>query len=335
MQKLGLKMLHLLPPEVAHNMTLKMLSMGLSPVVRASDSDAIKTDLFGGLTTPIGLSAGMDKNAIALPAWRNMGFGFVEVGTVTFEPRDGNCGKRMWRLPKHNSLFNFMGLNNHGYEAVLDNIHYFRMNTGPSSFKIGVSLMSLTANCVELAAMTEGFYHAVDYFTVNVACPNVEHQKPFIEEATEQLQAVIDGAHGKPVLLKLPPMTDMEELRNIVSEMLKLGVSGFVATNTQAWDGHKDMLGLNLNASWPVKGNDFVGGYSGPFLLPITINMVKTIREEAGEGVIVIGVGGIQSGDDAKAVIDAGADAVQLLTGLVYKGHRLIPEIMDTLKQPS
>ena len=335
MQNFSLKALHLLPPEMAHKVTLKMLSMGLGPVVRASKSDAIKTDLFGSLTTPIGLSAGMDKNAVALPAWKKMGFGFVEVGTVTFEPRDGNCGKRMWRLAKHNSLFNFMGLNNHGYQEVRKNILSYRMNTGPSSFKVGVSLMSLTADCDELETMTESLCTLVDYFTVNVACPNVEHQKPFIEEATEQLQAVIDGAHGKPVLLKLPPMTDMEELRNIVSEMLKLGVSGFVATNTQAWKGHKDTLGLNLNRSWPVKGNDFVGGYSGPFLLPITINMVKTIRDEAGEDTIIIGVGGIQSGADAKAVIDAGADAVQLLTGLVYKGPDLIPEIIDTLKQPS
>jgi dihydroorotate dehydrogenase len=319
---IGLKLLHLLPPETAHNVTLKALKLGICP---KQYTNKPKQLFRRNINNAVGLAAGMDKNATALPAWQKMGFGFVEAGTVTLEPRIGSEGKRLWRMD--NALINFMGLNNKGMEKVWRNIQAFKTD----NMAVGVSITSLTSNNEELCQLTKKFADAVDYFSVNVACPNVAHKDAFINEALAQLPSVIENAKGKTVLVKLPPMTDEHTLRDCVKGLLQAGVSGFIATNTQPFVGHEKVLNNDFSAHWPTKQGKQVGGYSGERLLPITQKMVEIIRKEAGKDVIIIGVGGIQSAEDAEKVVSAGADAVQLYTGLVYKGPKLITEIAESL----
>jgi dihydroorotate dehydrogenase len=331
MQAIALKFLHILPPELAHRITLFLLQLGLG-VGRPANGTPIS--FFGKtLKGRVGLSGGADKNAQALAGWRKMGFSFVELGTVTLEPRKGNSGTRVWRMKDKRSLINWMGLPNLGADAIVKNLTAFRMHDCDAPFCIGVSVASPTGSTSELCDIASKFCEYTDFFTLNASCPNVaEHA---VEHALlpiiQQLKATIAGAGGKPVLVKLAPTNDEEILRSTARNLVAAGAAGFIACNTLPSSSVLIADESLLPEIWPSREGRVVGGYSGPALLPISTWMVRVLRSEIGKNKVIIGVGGIASENDAKAMIEAGADLIQLYTALTYQGPALIERINDTL----
>ena len=326
------RLLHLLPPELAHRLTLVALAAGLAPNQPARGHGAV---LFGKeLPGFVGLSGGADKNAQALSGWRSLGFSFVETGTVTLEPRTGNPGTRIWRMGDKRSLVNWMGLPNLGLEAMARNLGAFRRTKKGKEFCVGVSMASPQGIADELRQIAETLAADADFFTLNASCPNVsDHEaESALSGIIAQLEAAVEGAGGKPVLVKLAPTRDEHALRQTVHHLVLHGAAGFIACNTLPY-GSASLAAdaAALPQEWPNRDGTPVGGYSGPALLDISRQMVQIIRSEAGAGKVVIGVGGITCADDAKALLDSGADAVQLYTALVYQGASLLRQLNRAL----
>lgn len=313
--------LFLLPPEIAHKVALCGVRHGFVKPYKRSKS--LEKELCGiRFPSPVGLSAGADKEAYALQGWDKVGFGFVETGTVTLNPRAGNPKPRIWRQKQEQSIINWMGLPGGGLKPFLDNIKMFRQNHPRSDLVIGVSIASPDGDVEELETLTREIAPYADYFTLNASCPNVEHGDDGIQTILSQIEAVCAKAGSKPLFLKLAPTNDKASLETVLLKALKAGARGFVLTNTVP-AGSKALLG-DIPFDWPTYQGQNVGGYSGPRLLETTRFMISTAREIVGEQVPLIAVGGIQSADDAKHLVKAGADLIQLYTGFIYKGPQLI-----------
>lgn len=321
--------LRLLPPETAHALAIAALKRGIGPRA-AKDDPCLETQLFGRtLVNPVGLAAGAEKKAEALTGWTRMGFGFVEAGTVTPKARAGNPKPRLWRLG-HGHLVNWLGLPGDGIEPFVANLAAFHATPQREKLAVGASLAAPDGTADDFARMAEACAPYVDYFTLNASCPNVGHgDTDAVKTAREQVAAVVSGAGGKSVLLKLGPTRDMESLKAMAGAALKAGAAGFVATNTVPFD-KKDLIGPTP-FDWPQNGGKPVGGYSGPLLLDISCGMVEELRALAGPDAPVIGVGGVQGGADALRLVRAGANAVQLYTDLTYKGAGLLKDIKNAL----
>ncbi len=325
-------LLHLLEPETAHGVTLAALKLGLGPVI--NEKRDIGLELFGRkIRNPIGLPAGADKKAEALAGWSRMGFGLVEAGTVcSAAPRAGNPRPRLWRFKPQRSLINWMGLPGPGIDVFAANLQAFQSRPERQHLTIGVSLASSGGRLEEFTQLAKTCAPYADYLTLNVSCVNVAdatgHDAPE-QAAARQIKACKEGAGSRPVLLKPGPAMDGDVLRRMADAALEAGVDGFVATNTLPHAGRA--LAETRSIDWPMRDGAPVGGYSGPGLLPISCWMVKELRARAGAGMPIIGVGGVQGGADALRLLKAGADAIQLYTGLVYKGPGLIREIMDAI----
>lgn len=328
-------LLRLLPPEKAHALSLLALRMGLGPKQAPQGSEGI---LFGKMIASlVGLPGGADKNAAALAGWRDMGFGFVEAGTVTLQPREGNAGERIWRQADGRSLVNWMGLPNEGLEAVMRNLAAFRRSEKGADFCAGVSLASPDGKVEELREMAAALRSYADFFTLNASCPNVSGHgaEQALEGIGAALRAVIEDAAGLPVLVKLGPTTNEASLRATVRYLCEQGAAGFIACNTIPATMAELIPAAQRPSPWPARDGARVGGYSGPALLPISQAMVRVIRSEAGKEKIIIGVGGIARAEDAQALLDAGADAVQLYTALTYQGPALLKHIGETVRKSS
>lgn len=367
-----MRLLHLLPPEDAHALTIKALQLGLGPTLQ-NNSD-ISISLFGKIIrNPIGLSGGADKEASALAGWSKMGFGLVEAGTVTLHPRTGNPQPRMWRLP-NSSVINWLGLPGQGLPNFLKNLAEFQHHPARKKLCVGASIASPDGVLDEFKILAEAVAPYVDYITLNASCPNVSHddheakdcddspaslreRSPAafeqIETAAAQIKKTKEGAGQIPVLIKLGPTHDSYALSRMVKAALDAGINGFVATNTVPY-ANKNLL-KEINFEWPThdgKSDDRrsaslrersphknngaseqtrVGGYSGKQLLELSCWMVSEIRKLIPRSMPIIGVGGVQSGEDAKRLMESGANAIQLYTGLIYKGPALINEIAASL----
>lgn len=307
-----MNMLRLLPPETAHRLALFAVKHGLVP--HAPETPELRIQLLGKtFLNPIGLAAGADKKCEALSGWLKMGFGFVEFGSVTRRPRPGNPQPRLWRLP-HNSLINWLGLPGDGMEAFVKNLNLF---TDRKGLVVGVSLASPDGKADELRELSASIAPLADYLTLNMSCPNVAGHAP---PDMTLVKAVVSEAGGKPVLVKLAPTYDDAALAATVKAAMDAGAAGFVATNTVSFDNR---VLLASPPVWPAAK----GGYSGPGLLDISCWMVENIRSIVGVAVPIMGCGGVQSGADALRLFKSGADAVQLYTGLVYKGPSLLADI--------
>ncbi|MDR3423625.1 MAG: dihydroorotate dehydrogenase (quinone) [Alphaproteobacteria bacterium] len=328
-----MRLLRLLPCEDAHHVTIMALKYGAGP--RAREKTDLSLSLFGKrLRNPIGVAGGADKKAEALAGWSRMGFGMVEAGTVTVDRRPGNPKPRLWRLKPEQGLINWMGWPSEGMEPVLDNLRSFQDKPERKNLMLGANIGSVEGKLEEFAQLAKACSPLVDYLTLNASCPNLEHDcyKDAPEQtAAEQIKACKDAAQGKPVLLKLGPTMDQAVLSRMVGAATEAGVDGFMATNTLAHADRSLVQGLDID--WPKHGGNPIGGYSGPGLLPIACFMVKEIRALVGKDMPIIGVGGVQSGADALRLLDAGANAIQLYTGLVYKGPALVKEIMQALAE--
>jgi dihydroorotate dehydrogenase len=334
-------------PEVAHERTLRALT-GLSGhpaalrlLARRYAVQAPRTVFGVRFPNPVGLAAGMDKDGVALPAWPALGFGFVEVGTVTWHPQPGNPRPRVTRLPASGAVVNRMGFNNHGARALaarLERLERQRSDAGagplpvPLGISLGKSRITPVDDAVEdyLRSLRALSGHA-DYVAVNVSSPNTPGLRSLQdrEALTELLTALVaeaaelagGGRPAVPLLVKVAPDLTDEALAELVAVCLDTGVAGVIATNTTLARSGVDPAERTLA--------DQPGGLSGRPLTERARQVVSFIQRETSSSLPVIGVGGIMTVDDALRMLDAGASLVQLYTGLLYAGPRLVRTVAE------
>jgi dihydroorotate dehydrogenase len=300
------------------------------------EDERLKQRIWGRtFPNPIGLAAGADKNARAVPFWEALGFGFVEVGSVSARPAPGNPTPRAFRLPEDQALINRLGLNNDGAEAVAERLQHGRTEHGRP---LGINLAKTHAPDIMGDAALEDFrasfrtlVSAADYITLNVSCPNTPDGGTFEDPAA--LDALLEMVAEEqevpglavPVLVKLsPPPSDQvlfdTRLEEILAVAAARGVDGFVATNTTP-----DRQGLRTSAERLADIGD--GGLSGPPLAARSTRLVRYLYQATDGAIPIVGVGGVHDAESAYAKIRAGASLVQLYTALVYEGPALVRRI--------
>jgi dihydroorotate dehydrogenase len=333
-------------PETAHEHTLAMLARTQNtPLAWAYCQERVQDPVqLAGLNFPnrVGLAAGLDKNAHCIDGLAAMGFGFVEVGTVTPKGQPGNPKPRMFRLPEANALINRLGFNNEGLDAFLANVKLakFRTNSakqGGTPMLLGLNIGKNAATPIENAAddyliCLDGVYPHADYVTVNISSPNTKNLRELqSDEALDALigtlakrRAELAQKHNKqvPVFIKIAPDLDGDQIAVIAATLKRHCVHegtpswGVIATNTT----------IARDAVQGMAHADETGGLSGAPVFEKSNEVIRQLRAAMGPEFPIIGVGGILSGDDAVAKIRAGADVVQIYTGLIYKGPALVKE---------
>ena len=318
--------LHLLDPETAHELTVAALQLGLGPRDRNRDHDGILRTSLGGMFTPncVGLAAGFDKNAQVPDAMLRAGFGFVECGTVTPLPQAGNPRPRLFRLREDRAVINRLGFNNHGLERVAARLEN-RQRRGVVGANIGANKDS-DDRIGDYVAGLQRLWGLVDYFTVNISSPNTPglralQTRAALEDLLGRLAEARKALAGNvPVFLKVAPDLDEAEIEAIAGAAPVFGLDGLVISNT--------------TISRPTLASthrEQQGGLSGAPLLTLSTEILRRFRAASPPGYTLIGAGGIASGADAYAKIRAGANAVQLYSGLVYEGPGLIRRIKRDL----
>ena len=335
-----------LSPETAHNVATGTARVAQSVMPRVIDSaysyahPRLHTSLFGKqFTNPIGLAAGFDKNAQLITFWRKLGFGFVEVGSVSARRSRGNKRPRAFRLPDDEALINRMGLNNHGAARIARRV---QRHAGTKAFPVGVNIAKTNDPAITGEAAIEDFCISfrilapfADYIALNVSCPNTEDGRTFEDpNSLDDLLRAIAAERQElirkpPILVKFsPPMTDTFVLDSLIDELVMVslahGVNGFIAANTAADRDHLVSDPKLLEAIGP-------GGVSGYPIQSRSTQLVRYLYRRTSGKLPIIGVGGVASAEAAYAKIRAGASLVQLYTGLVYHGPILIREIKQNL----
>lgn len=316
-------LLFALDAERAHRLTLTAVRLGLGGRVRAPGAPV----RIGGLTlaNPVGLAAGFDKDAEAVDGLLRMGFGFVEVGGVTPRPQPGNDRPRVFRLAEDRAVINRYGLNSAGAEAVARNLEK-RRAAGVVGVNLGANKESQDrigdyAECLKVLG------GLADFATVNVSSPNTPGLRALQGKAAlagifDRLHRVQSGAAKPlPLLLKLAPDLSAEDIDDVVEVIDDLGVAALVISNT------------TVARPEGLRGADAgeAGGLSGAPLMPLSTAVLRAFRDRLQGRVPLIGVGGILSGDDAVAKLEAGASAVQFYTGMIYRGPALIGECAEAI----
>ena len=333
-------------PETAHELTLDMLARGQGTPLQCAWAAQRVSDpvTVAGLRFPnrVGLAAGLDKNARAIDALAAMGFGFVEVGTVTPLAQPGNPKPRMFRLPAKNALINRLGFNNEGLDAFVRNVKNSRFHSASrlpdqrERMILGLNIGKNAATPIERATDDyliglAGVYPYADYVTVNISSPNTKNLRELQSEAAldallsalKSRQGELAAEHGRqvPLFLKIAPDLDESQVQAIADALRRHGIEGVIATNTT----------LSREAVQGLPHADEAGGLSGAPVREASNRVVGQLRTGLGAGLPIIGVGGILSGADAQAKIDAGADVVQIYTGLIYRGPGLVNEVARAL----
>ena len=332
-----------LDPEAAHELTMAALARTQStPLALAYCSSRVADPVeLAGLRFPnrLGLAAGLDKNARCIDGLAAMGFGFVEVGTVTPQAQPGNPKPRMFRLPEANALINRLGFNNEGLAAFLANVAQSRVRkqASGSPLILGLNIGKNAATPIENAVddyliCLDGVYPHADYVTVNISSPNTKNLRALqSDEALDALLAsiaerreLLARQHGKrvPIFVKIAPDLDLPQVEVIAATLKRHAMDGVVATNTT----------LSREAVKGLRHADETGGLSGAPVLEASNRVIAQLRAALGRGFPIIGVGGVMSGADAVSKIRAGADIVQLYTGLIYKGPALVYEAAAAIK---
>ena len=328
-----------LDPEHAHELTLGSLARLQDTPARCLWTQARVQDpvTVAGLRFPnrIGLAAGLDKNGRCIDGLGDMGFGFIEVGTVTPLGQPGNPRPRMFRLPERQALINRLGFNNEGLDAFLANVQRarrFRAAGGLLGLNIGKNAATPIERAVDdyLIGLA-GVYPQADYVTVNISSPNTQNLRSLqSDEALDGLlgalqarRAELAAQHGRqvPMFLKIAPDLDETQVGVIAATLKKHGLDGVIATNTT--------LAREAVAGLPHAQE--AGGLSGRPVFEASNRVIAQLRAALGPGFPIIGVGGVLSGEDARAKIAAGADLVQLYTGLIYRGPELVAEAARAL----
>lgn len=290
-----------------------------------------------GLTfpNPVGLAAGFDKDGKHLAGMACLGFGFIEVGTVTPLPQDGNPRPRLFRLPKDEALINRMGFNNEGLDALVRRLARWRKHPLAQTVLIGgnIGKNKQTPNESALSDYElcfDALFPWVDYFAVNVSSPNTPNLRALQEKEplTHLLQALQwrnnKQENPKPILLKIAPDLTTEQLDDIVSIVRETRLAGVIATNTS-------IERQNLHTDSKRLSDIGAGGLSGPPLQLRSTEVLRYLREKLGPECTLIGVGGIDSAETAKEKMAAGANLIQVYTGLVYQGPSLVKRILAQL----
>ncbi len=321
-------------PETAHELTLASLARVQRTPLRWAYCNGFVPDpvTLAGLRFPnrIGLAAGLDKNARCIDALGAMGFGFVEVGTVTPRPQPGNPRPRMFRLPQANALINRLGFNNDGLDAFVANVQ--RSTFRQQGRLLGLNIGKNAATPIEEAtadylACLAGVYPHADYVTVNISSPNTKNLRALqSDEALDGLLSAIAqrreqlaAQHGRrvPVFVKIAPDLEDAQVDVIAATLRRHGMDGVIATNTTIARDKVQGLAHAQEA----------GGLSGGPLLEASNRVIAQLRAALGAGFPIIGVGGVLSAADALSKLRAGADVVQIYTGLIYRGPALVDEI--------
>jgi dihydroorotate dehydrogenase len=325
-------LLFLLEPEAAHHLTIALLQRAsrFDPVLRVLKSVQLSLKpktLFGlNFPNPIGLAAGLDKNGVALPAWAALGFGFIEIGTVTAKAQPGNPKPRIFRLPGQHALINRLGFNNDGADTIVQRLAALRESDRWPAVPVGINIGKSRATPLEQA--TDDYLYSfrrlrsfADYITLNISSPNTPGLRE-LQESTKlsQLLRAIGkeaGTAPKPLVVKISPDLSITELKAILAVCEENGVSGIIATNT------------TLDHSSISPQLDQAGGLSGA---PLRDKSTALVREIVAQSRIpVIASGGIFDAESAREKFQAGAQLIQLYTGLVYRGPQLLREIMETV----
>ena len=319
-----------LSAETAHTLTLQALhglqTTGLLGLVAQTPPASPRTVMGLEFPNPIGLAAGLDKNGECIDAWAALGFGFVEVGTVTPRPQPGNAKPRLFRLPRAEAIINRMGFNNDGIDVLLANVARARYR-GILGINIGKNFDTPIENAVDdyLIGLRKA-YAPASYVTVNISSPNTKNLRDLQQGdeldrllgALKADQASLADRHGKytPIAIKIAPDLDETQIAEMAGLFRKHRIDGVIATNTT----------LSRQGVEGLPHGDEAGGLSGaPVRDKSTAVLAALHRELAGE-IPLIGVGGILSGADAKAKLAAGASLVQIYSGLIYRGPALIAE---------
>ncbi len=329
-----------LDPEAAHELTLQALArLQNTPLVCAWGQTRVDDPVqLAGLRFPnrVGLAAGLDKNGRAIDGLGAMGFGFIEVGTVTPKGQAGNPKPRMFRLPEHQALINRLGFNNEGLDAFVANVQRarsFRAGGGLLGLNIGKNAATPIENALDDYRIgLDGVYPHADYVTVNISSPNTANLRSLQGDAA--LQALLEplmarreelaARHGRrvPLFVKIAPDLDEAQVGLIARTLQACGVDGVIATNTT--------LARDAVAGHAHAGE--AGGLSGAPVLAASNRVIAGLRQALGPAFPIIGVGGVMSGPDAASKLAAGADLVQVYTGLIYRGSALVSEAAAALK---
>ena len=331
-------LLFLLPAETSHDLGLKglrlMHQLGLSGLLRPAIA-AMPVQLFGlDFGNPVGLAAGLDKNADYLDALGALGFGFVEVGTVTPKPQGGNPKPRLFRLAREHAIINRMGFNNKGVDHMVERLKARRYR-GIVGVNIGKNLTTKVENADDdYLYCLRKVYAVADYIVVNLSSPNTpglrslqfgEQLQDLLQTLQTERQLLSAQQHRSvPLLLKIAPDLRPEEVAGIAETVRKAGIDGIIATNTTL-----SRVGV---AESPYK--DEAGGLSGAPLTQASTTVVAQLVQALAGSMPVIGVGGIMRGVDAVTKRQAGAALVQLYSGFIYRGPALIADCVQALQQP-
>ncbi len=320
-----------LDAETAHHLAIALLRCAshVDLVLRAlrvfRPASRPKTVFGVKFPNPIGLAAGLDKDGVALPAWGALGFGFIEIGTVTAKPQPGNLKPRIFRFPEQRALINRLGFNNDGADAIAKRLRRLRDSGRWPAIPVGINIGK--SKVTPLEKSTEDYLYSfrllqefADYIALNVSSPNTpglrELQKP--AALSRLLRAIRDeNRAAKPLIVKISPDLSPAELHGIVTTCEQSEVAGIIATNTT----------LDHSSIPPEREQD--GGLSGPPLREKSTAMVREIV--ARSKIPVIASGGICDAESAREKFEAGAQLLQVYTGYVYRGPRLLGEIMETV----
>jgi len=327
-----------LDPEQAHELTLGTLArIQRTPLICAVAQPRVDDPVtLAGIRFPnrVGLAAGLDKNGRCIDGLAAMGFGFIEVGTVTPKAQPGNPRPRMFRLPEAKALINRLGFNNEGLESFIANVRQarFRSQGGVLGLNIGKNAATPIENAVDdYLACLDGVYPHADYVTVNISSPNTKNLRALqSDEALDALLSAVQARrqvlaqqHGRrvPIFVKIAPDLDEAQVGVIAATLTKNAIDGVIATNTT----------IARDAVKHLPHGEETGGLSGAPVLAASNRVIAQLRAALGAGYPIIGVGGVMSAADAQSKIAAGADLVQLYTGFIYQGPELVTQAARAL----
>lgn len=327
-----------LDPETAHNLTLLWLkraaTLGLTGLIAKPQPDPRSVM---GITfpNPVGLAAGLDKDGTYIDALAALGFGSIEIGTVTPRAQPGNPKPRMFRLPKANAIINRMGFNNGGVEAFISNVQgskFYQDKKGVLGLNIGKNADTPIERAAEdYLHCLQKVYPYASYVTINISSPNTKNLRQL--QGASELDALLSqlkdaqnrlaDLHKRyvPITLKIAPDIDSEQIKIIAAALLRHRIDGVIATNTT----------ITRDAVKGMPHGEEAGGLSGAPVFALSNTVIRALKAELGDALPIIGVGGIFSGADAQAKMNAGAALVQLYSGLIYRGPTLVRECTASL----
>ncbi|WP_396149395.1 quinone-dependent dihydroorotate dehydrogenase [Flavobacterium sp.] len=327
-------------PEKVHYLTFSLVKFiskipfvtSIIKAIYVVEDKRLEREVFGlKFKNPVGLAAGFDKDAKLFNELSDFGFGFIEIGTLTPKPQDGNPKKRLFRLKSDSAIINRMGFNNGGVEAAI--LRLKKNNGVLIGGNIGKNKITPNEDATkDYEICFETLYDYVDYFVVNVSSPNtpnlreLQEKEPLtkllqtLQDLNDQKAVTLSLSNGKPILLKIAPDLTNEQLEDIIDIVNETKIAGVIATNTTI---SRDGL--------TSENKEEMGGLSGKPLTKRSTEVIRFLSEKSNKSFPIIGVGGIHSADDAIEKLNAGASLVQLYTGFIYEGPQLITDINNKI----